>query len=221
MLGCPKNKIENNKIEYFIVVPYSAFLLKKYKCHINVEALSSISGIKYIFDYLHKGGDRAFCSIKKSDGSYNVTDEIRQYIDARYLGPMEAAWRLQEFPICEKSHFVVRLPVHTENQQKIVFEENKETVALQNSETHLTAWFNLNKNDEYAKKIKYVNIPNHYVFNYKTKSWVKRQRKQKYCTIGRIYAISPKDSERFHLKLILNHIKGAESFEDLKSIKIF
>lgn len=33
--------------------------------------------------------------------------------------------------------------------------------------------------------------------------------------VGRLNEVSPKDTERFHLKLILNRIKGATSFEDL------
>ena len=62
--------------------------------------------------------------------SHLVYDEITEYIDGRYLSPMEAAWRLQEFPLCGRSHTVIRLAVHTENQQRIIFEENKESKAL-------------------------------------------------------------------------------------------
>lgn len=114
-------------------------------------------------------------------------------------------------------HSVTRLAVHTENQQHLVFEENKEFNALENSGTTLTAWFELNKIDETAKNIKYVNIPCNYVFNTKTKSWLKRQRKQRFPTIGRLNIVSPKDSERFHLKLLLNHVKGATSFSNLRT----
>lgn len=48
-----------------MVVPYNPFLLKKYKCHINVEYCASIGSVKYIYDYMHKGGDRARCKVKK------------------------------------------------------------------------------------------------------------------------------------------------------------
>ena len=47
-----------------------------------------------------------------------VFDEISQYIDGRYLSPMEAAWHLETFPLCGRSHSVIHLAVHTENQQK-------------------------------------------------------------------------------------------------------
>ena len=38
---------------------------------------------------------------------------------------MEAAWRIED-----RSHPIVRLAVHTENQQQIIFDENKEENAL-------------------------------------------------------------------------------------------
>ena len=63
-----------------------------------------------------------------------VFDEISQYIDGRYLSPMEAAWRLETFPLCGRNHTVIHLAVHTKNQQKIVFEENNELQALSNRE---------------------------------------------------------------------------------------
>jgi hypothetical protein len=39
-------------------------------------------------------------------------DEISRFLDFRYLGPQEAAWRIFEFPMQAKSHHVERLPVH-------------------------------------------------------------------------------------------------------------
>jgi len=162
-----------------MVVPYNCFLLRKYKCHINVEYCASIQSLKYIFDYIHKGGDRAFCKVKKvdelgkneNDQNDEVYDELSTFIDGRYLSPMEAAWRLEELPLCGRSYSVIRLTVHTENQQNIVFEENKEINALQNWKTSLTEWFELNKRDEFARKIKYVNIPRYHSFE--NKLWKK------------------------------------------------
>ena len=61
---------------------------------------------------------------------------------------MEAAWRLQTFPLCGRSHTVIRLAGHTEKQKKIVFEENNEINALDNWKITLTAWFDLNKKDK-------------------------------------------------------------------------
>lgn len=219
-----KKNIREIDVDNSMVVPYNPILLKKYRCHINVEYCASIQSVKYIFDYLHKGGDRAFCKLKKVNGKNNennnkseVYDEITQYIDGRYISPMEAAWRLQKFPICGRSHGVINLAVHTENQQKIVFEEKQESKALNKWKTTLTAWLDLNNVDEFAKSIKYVNIPKYYSFNYQTKTWNRRERDLKNFSIGRLNVVSPKDSERFFLKLILNRVPGAKSFVDLRT----
>ncbi|XP_031781116.1 uncharacterized protein LOC103318084 [Nasonia vitripennis] len=80
-----------------------------------------------------------------------VHDELTQYVDGRYLSPMEGAWRLQGYPLCGKITAVERLGIHTKDQQHIVYEENKELQALNNKETTLTAWFKLNKIDDFAK----------------------------------------------------------------------
>ena len=50
-------------VDNSMVVPYNPEILKKYKCHINVEYCASIMSIKYIYKYLHKGHDRAFVKI--------------------------------------------------------------------------------------------------------------------------------------------------------------
>ena len=110
---------------------------------------------------------------------------------------MKAAWRLQEFPICFRSHSVVRLAVHTENQQQLIFEEKNPSASLHNWKTTFTAWFNLNKMDVFAKNINYINIPQYYVFNNQNTAWIKRQRKHQFNTIGRMSIVSPEDTGDF------------------------
>ena len=119
------------------------------------------------------------------------------------------------FALCGTKHTVISLSVHTENQQRIIFEDNNETKALQNWKTTLTARFELNTKDDHAKNIKYDNIPKYY--NFENKCWIKRKRNQEHYTIGRLNIVSPKDIERFHSKLILNRVKGATSFQDLRT----
>lgn len=74
-------------------------------------------------------------------------DEISNFINCRYVSAPEAMWRLLELPLHDRSHSVIRLPVHLPNQQCIVFEAGNEENALENAatgHTKLTAWFALN-----------------------------------------------------------------------------
>ena len=39
------------------IVPYNKYLLRSLNCHCNVELCMSISSIKYVLKYVHKGCD--------------------------------------------------------------------------------------------------------------------------------------------------------------------
>lgn len=77
-----------------------------------LSTVCSEMALKYIHKYIHKAHDRARMEIKQHE-----TDEVQNYIDSRYVGPMEAAWRLNSIPLHNRSHTVVRLPVHLDGQQ--------------------------------------------------------------------------------------------------------
>lgn len=52
-------------------------------------------------------------------------DEIIEYMDYRYLGPIQAPRRSEEFSIYNaRSNNVIKLAVHLNNQHKIIFDEN-------------------------------------------------------------------------------------------------
>ncbi|KAL7491042.1 hypothetical protein ACHAWT_000513 [Skeletonema menzelii] len=108
--------------------------------------------------------------------------------------------------------------------------------------TPLTEYFDLNKKvnstkgpnetEEERKEREHVNsllfreIPEHYTWNAKKKCWAKRKRgKDGDCQqmIGRVYTVHPTEIERYSLRLLLNHVKGKESFEDLRTVdnKVF
>lgn len=37
------------------ISPYSPYLLKRFKCHINVEKCNNLNAIKYLYKYVYKG----------------------------------------------------------------------------------------------------------------------------------------------------------------------
>ena len=197
------------------IVPYNPYLMKKYQAHINLEACTSVKSVKYLFKYVYKGHDCANIQVTATDELSH--DEVSTFLDARYVSAPEAFWRLSEFPLHEQSHTIIRLPVHLHEQQPVYFKQGKHEEALQRAsrqETMLTAWFALNRKS--SQPYTYNEIPHYFVFNYQLRQWKPRKRGGDNI-IGRTYYVSPKQTERFCLRLLLLHVHGATSFEDLRT----
>lgn len=96
------------------------------------------------------------------------------------------------------SHNVIRLPVHLPGHQYIQFQEGQEEKAINSNQhiTKLTAYFDLNKNDENARQYKYTEIPQHYTWIQSSHCWQRRKRETTRA-VTRMYSVSPKDDERF------------------------
>src|SRR5436305_1286023 len=136
------------------VVPHNIGLVTKYNAHINVEICNSILAIKYLYQYIYKGHDRATVTLSQTE----LIDEIKMYIDARYVSSSEAIWRIFHYKLHNHTPNVQRLAVHLPNQQPITFQDNDD---LQNIINHanrrmttLTAWFQENLENTEAHKYK-------------------------------------------------------------------
>lgn len=211
------------------VIPYNPYLLLRFNCHINIEVCSTVLCVKYLFKYCYKGHDSALIEFstdneinENNDSSNNEAkiidyDEIKHYEDTRYLSAQEAMYRLNEYEMNELSHAVYRLAVHNKNEQYVCFKEGSEEEILdKNNETTLTAWFKLNAEDKNANQYLYTEIPNHYVFDKKQKKWNHRKKVVK-PIISRMYHVSIQNRERFYIRLLLLSVRGAKSFEDLRT----
>ena len=198
------------------VVCHSKYLLWKYRCHINVESISSVKAIKYIYKYVYKGHDR----ITMEFGT--CTDEIKQYMDARYVSSCEALWRMYMFEMQEHTPPIVRLQVHLPDEQSVVL--NPATGNLQNVvdqqanvDTTLTGWFKFNAQHNEFHHLLYQDFPSELVWNKKDHIWT--VRRQDTFALGRMYYAHPSSGERFHLRLLLTSVSGATSFEDLRTFE--
>ena len=198
------------------VVPYSPYLFMKYNCHINVEVCSTVKAVKYLHKYVFKGPDRACVRVEAGE---RVVDEIKDYLDGRWVSPNEACWRIFGFGMHGSLHSVVRLPVHLPGQQQVYFEENAgsveelEKILGGKEHTMLTRFFDLCAADEYARGFTYHELPEHYSWNKQTKQWKRRSRRQR--VIGRMYTVSPSHEGRYFLRMLLTKVKGPVSFNDL------
>ena len=130
----------------------------RYNCHINVEICSSIEAIKYIHKYIYKGHDRTTVKIRDQN-----RDEIKEYLDAHYIGSVESCWHIKEFAMHGESPNVYRLPVHLPDEQNVYFNaENDINEVLERNGsriTRLTAWFEANRKYPAAHTVTYQDAP--------------------------------------------------------------
>ncbi len=169
-----KLKVGPYEIDNQWVVPYNPYLLLKFDAHINLEICSTVKSFKYLYKYIFKGHDCARIRYKTS-GNELEWNEIDQYLESRYVSPPEAFWRLSAYDMQKKSHAIIRLPVHLENEQPVYFEAGREAEGLSKSkDSRLIAYFKLNQTDPEAKNYLYHDIPVHYVW--KGNAWQPRKK---------------------------------------------
>ncbi|OMP04886.1 DNA helicase PIF1, ATP-dependent [Corchorus olitorius] len=221
---CNKNGIE---LDNRFVVPHNVDLVVKYRVHINVEVCNHSRVIKYLFKYINKGPDRVRVIIESDDhtddspGSRESAegDEIKAYMDCRYLCPYEAAWRLFGFPIHHREPAMTRLPVHLPHQHNVCFRDGQPLQQVLNridiDKTMLTEWFMANQKYEAAREYLYAEFPTAWVWHADDSEWVPRQRGR---AIGRVVHIHPSAGELYYLRLLLNVVRGPKSFEHLRTV---
>ena len=208
-------------VDNSMVVPYNSFLSKFFNCHINVEFCETVVAIKYVYKYITKGPDRCLVATKIDDGTQKVenVNEVEEFVDARYLGASEAVLKILRFPIHYRSHNVEKLPCHLPGEQSVLFSEGGEEAALSAGppETKLTAFFKTNIEDNDARQLLYTDFPGH--FTWKSGVW-KRKKRAIGQSIGRIPTVSlcSKQMETYSLRILLHHVPGPTSFDDLKSV---
>ncbi|KAK9713953.1 hypothetical protein RND81_06G060800 [Saponaria officinalis] len=111
---------------------------------------------------------------------------------------------------------VMRLPVHLEGEQAVVINDNSVLkVVIQKmseAETILTSWMHTNAIDPDARTLSNAKFPTKYRWD---KGWPKRKHGK---CIGRIAYVHHTAGERYYLRLLLNIVKGSQSFEDIRII---
>jgi PIF1-like helicase/Helitron helicase-like domain at N-terminus len=214
-------KVGKYSVDNKWVVPYNPYLLLKYNCHINTEICASIQSIKYLFKYIYKGHDCATIEVTRSDGTSVLEhNEVERYIDSRYVSAPEGIWRIYEYRMHDQSHAVQKLSIHLPNEGPVYFEPGEEAEAINNAEDRddtLTAWFKLNQKDVSAHPYLYSEIPEHFTFVQKERIWKTRQKGHA-TIIGRMYNVAVSQGELFYLRLLLLHVRGAKSFDEIKTV---
>jgi hypothetical protein len=71
----------------------------------------------YLHKYIHKGPDRIVLTVEQPD-----VNEITQYLNARYVSPPEAFYKIWGFTMHANYPNVVKLPCHLEREQTVLFD---------------------------------------------------------------------------------------------------
>ncbi|GBM83686.1 hypothetical protein AVEN_84255-1 [Araneus ventricosus] len=90
---------------------------KKFNAHINVEVGASAKSVKYLYKNVYEGHDAASVRFQSNNDLFN-NDKFLTFLDGRYVSAPEAMRKLNEFPLSEKSHVIMRLAVQLPNHSK-------------------------------------------------------------------------------------------------------
>ncbi|XP_071739257.1 uncharacterized protein [Rutidosis leptorrhynchoides] len=123
------------------VVPYNRALCLQFHAHINVEWCGWSMLIKYLFKYISKGTDRVTAYIPRPIGCSTSADieqnpnvdELKFFIDARFICAPEACWRIFNFPIHSREPTVQILAVHLKDMQLVKFHSNQRLRSIVNN----------------------------------------------------------------------------------------
>ena len=173
--GYPNYRRRNNDITHELsnghiidnrwVVPHCSELLEIFNCHINVKIVTSIRSVKYLYKYVYKGHDAATVTITEPNNKRIINhDEVSDYIETRYVGPVEACYQILSKTLHNKSHAFIRLSVLLPNEQCVIIsnETNNITENLDHASSMLLDYFKLNLENENARQYFYKDIPSFY-----------------------------------------------------------
>nr|GEZ71174.1 ATP-dependent DNA helicase PIF1-like [Tanacetum cinerariifolium] len=133
-----------------------------------------------------KGTDRVVMNVTKptADTASTITtvniqiDEIKNFVEARYIGPHEACWRILDFPIHCRDSAVQILAMHSEIMQRITFKaKNGLQFIVDNptKKTTLTEWLDCNKKYSDGRHLTYLTFPSEYTWYSADKYWQRRK----------------------------------------------
>jgi hypothetical protein len=218
------------------VVPHNLDVLKKYQCHINVEACNKSYLVKYLFKYTNKGFDCARIGFRQDapnavaeqnaptglsangvDASGGI-DEVEEYVRSRYLSSCESFWRFLGFEIHGKHPSVERLCVHLPGMNFVTIHEESELSAVveeaASSQSQLTEWFVANQRSSFGHGLTYSEFPQMFTWVAGQKNWKRRQRVFK---LDRIRYVHPTVGDTFFLRMLLSVVRGAKCYEDVRT----
>jgi len=100
-------------------------------------------------------------------------DEIKKYLNCRYVSASEVAWRIFKFDMHERFPIVERLQYHLPNQRMVLFDDDDDVhevaTRLTISRMMFIKWFKTNQELEVARSLTFDQFPKQWVWNRKLK----------------------------------------------------
>lgn len=141
-----------------------------------------------------------------------------------YASAHVASWRLLQFPMSDRYPSVTRLAVHEPGSQMVYLWDDADSGACLSSanagNTTLTEFFRLNKdnasgfNKTSIRSLLYQETSK--FFRMVGKKMVPRRSKTE--CVSRVDYCSPRDGERFYIRLLLLHVRGPTLFQALRTV---
>ncbi|XP_076899689.1 uncharacterized protein LOC143553625 [Bidens hawaiensis] len=196
--------------------------------------LGKVQAVVYTIEFQKRGLPHAhMCLFMHADHKLPDVEHVDPFISAEipdknedpelhYLVSelMIHAWRIFGYDVHYRMPSVTRLPFHLPGQQNVVYGadddldnvlEKVESV----SSSMFTGWMKCNEKYASARKLTYVELPTEFVWHAQPRRW---ERRKSGFSIGRIHAVSPAAGEAYFLRILLNRVKGTQSFEDIRTV---
>ena len=97
------------------------------------------------------------------DEETQTINEVKEYLDCRYICEQDACWRVFGFDIHRHFSPVERMPVHLPNENYITYNAKANISQVLSEEflrkTMLTEWFVANQNYPSARNLTYCEFP--------------------------------------------------------------
>jgi hypothetical protein len=183
--------------------------------------------VKYLFKYVTKGPHCSKIYLERVRNDEDIPfdeetlsrNEVKEYLDCRYICEQDACWRIFGFDIHKHYPAVERLPVHLPNKNNITYDAHACIERIVSDPVHrrtmLTSWFEANQMCKDARELTYCDFPSKWRWDESSRTWVRRKRGEG--KIGRIYYVHPSTGERYYLRMLLLIVKGACDYVDLRT----
>ncbi|VDN19339.1 unnamed protein product [Cylicostephanus goldi] len=198
----PVGRTKMNYVSNADVIPYNAYLLRKYMCHVNVECCCSITAFKYIYKYIYKGPDRILFELLRNEAL------LQQRARPGTNGDRCVDIDMRDYAM----HTVISLSAHLPGQQPVYLKGALTREVRPTSK--LLAYFSVVNTNEQARRMTWIEVAEQ--FRWTGKEYVELQRSGR--RIARLWPVRPKMRELYALRKLLFHVRGASSYEYLRTV---